>query len=276
MPHRHAAKVALLVNALAGERHIPHQHASPTERNRDVPMSLSEKKKKRLLTLIIVLSLILMGLVTWLVGKPLVQFAKDPNGFRAWVDTHGIWGRVLYVGMVIFQVLVALIPGEPLEIAGGYAFGAWEGTLLCLLGATLGSTLVFLVVRRWGVRVLELYFPREKIESLRFMQNTPKVRVVAFLLMFIPGTPKDLISYCMGLTKIRLSEWIILSTVARIPSIVTSTVGGDALGGQDYRFAILVFTITLAISLLGGLIYSVYTKRHSLKSGPQKKGLENT
>lgn len=66
-------------------------------------MSLSEKKKKRLLTLIIVLSLILMGLVTWLVGKPLVQFAKDPNGFRAWVDTHGIWGRVLYVGMVIFR-----------------------------------------------------------------------------------------------------------------------------------------------------------------------------
>ena len=79
-------------------------------------MSLSEKKKKRLLTLIIVLSLILMGLVTWLVGKPLVQFAKDPNGFRAWVDTHGIWGRVLYVGMVIFQVLVALIPGEPLRL----------------------------------------------------------------------------------------------------------------------------------------------------------------
>ena len=58
-----------------------------------------------------------MGLVTWLVGKPLVQFAKDPNGFRAWVDTHGIWGRVLYVGMVIFQVLVALIPGEPLELS---------------------------------------------------------------------------------------------------------------------------------------------------------------
>lgn len=69
-------------------------------------MSLSEKKKKRLLTVIIVLSLIFMGLVTWFVGKPLVQFAKDPNGFRAWVNTHGIWGRVLYVGMIIFQVLV--------------------------------------------------------------------------------------------------------------------------------------------------------------------------
>ena len=95
--------------------------------------------------------------------------------------------------------------------------------------------------------------------------------------MFIPGTPKDLISYCMGLTKIRLSEWIILSTVARIPSIVTSTVGGDALGGQDYRFAILVFTITLAISLLGwAYLQRLHQAPQVSKSGPQKKGLENT
>ena len=119
-------------------------------------------------------------------------------------------------------------------------------------GATLGSTLVFLLVRRWGIRVLELYFP-EKIESLKFMQNTPKVRVIAFLLMFIPGTPKDLVSYCMGLTKIKLTQWILLSTVAWIPSIVTSTVGGDALGGRDYRFAVLVFAVTLAVSILGAL-----------------------
>ena len=235
-------------------------------------MSMSEKKKKRLLTGIVVLTVLVMGLITWFVGKPLIRFIENPDGFRTWVDGHGIWGRVLYVGMVIFQVLVALIPGEPLEIAGGYAFGAWEGTLLCLLGATLGSTLVFLLVRRWGIRVLELYFPREKIESLKFMQNTPKVRVIAFLLMFIPGTPKDLVSYCMGLTKIKLTEWILLSTVARIPSIVTSTVGGDALGGRDYRFAVLVFAVTLAVSILGSLVYTVYTKRHKSKACLREKG----
>ena len=219
-------------------------------------MSMSEKKKKRLLTGIIVLTVLVMGLITWFVGKPLIRFIENPDGFRAWVDGHGIWGRVLYVGMVIFQVLVALIPGEPLEIAGGYAFGAWEGTLLCLLGATLGSTLVFLLVRRWGIRVLELYFPREKIESLKFMQNTPK----------------DLVSYCMGLTKIKLTQWILLSTVARIPSIVTSTVGGDALGGRDYRFAVLVFAVTLAVSILGSLVYTVYTKRHKSKACLREKG----
>lgn len=180
--------------------------------------------------MLIVLALCLMGVATVLVGKPLVQFAEEPEHFRAWVESKGIWGQMAFMGMVIFQVLVALIPGEPLEIAAGYAFGALEGTILCMIATTLGGTLVFLLVRKWGTRVLELYFSKEKIESLKFMQDTPKVKILAFFLMFLPGTPKDLISYFMGLTKIKLWEWVLLSTVARIPSIVTSTIGGKRIG----------------------------------------------
>lgn len=223
---------------------------------------MNKKTKKRATTAVILLAVVFLAVIGWVVGKPLVQFAENPEKFRAWVDSQGVWGRVAFVGMVIFQVLIALIPGEPLEIAAGYAFGTMEGTLLCLLGTTVGGTMVFLLVRKWGVRVLELYFPRERIESLKFMQNTPKVRVIAFFLMFLPGTPKDLLSYFMGLTKIRLSEWIVLSAVARIPSIVTSTVGGSALGGKQYTLAIIVFAVTLLISVVGGGLYGLYTRRH--------------
>lgn len=60
----------------------------------------------------------------------------------------------------VLQVLVAIIPGEPLEIAGGYAFGAVWGTVLCLLGAFLGSAAVFAVVRKWGVPLVEVFFHR--------------------------------------------------------------------------------------------------------------------
>lgn len=226
---------------------------------------MEEKKKKRLVTMLIVLALCLMGVATVLVGKPLVQFAKEPEHFRAWVESKGIWGQMAFMGMVIFQVLVALIPGEPLEIAAGYAFGALEGTILCMIATTLGGTLVFLLVRKWGTRVLELYFSKEKIESLKFMQDTPKVKILAFFLMFLPGTPKDLISYFMGLTKIKLWEWVLLSTVARIPSIVTSTIGGNALGGQDYIFALIVFAVTFLISAVGMAVYHQYTKRNKAK-----------
>lgn len=226
---------------------------------------MEEKKKKRLVTMLIVLALCLMGVATVLVGKPLVQFAEEPEHFRAWVESKGIWGQMAFMGMVIFQVLVALISGEPLEIAAGYAFGALEGTILCMIATTLGGTLVFLLVRKWGTKVLELYFSKEKIESLKFMQDTPKVKILAFFLMFLPGTPKDLISYFMGLTKIKLWEWVLLSTVARIPSIVTSTIGGNALGGQDYIFALTVFAVTFLISAVGMAVYHQYTKRNKAK-----------
>lgn len=93
------------------------------------------------------------------VGRPMLRFIQDPGGFRAWVDGHGVWGRIAFVGMMFFQVVVAIIPGEPLEIAAGYAFGFWEGTLLCQIGIFLGSLTVFLFVRNWGIRVVEVFFP---------------------------------------------------------------------------------------------------------------------
>lgn len=47
----------------------------------------------------------------------MLRFVSEPEKFRLWVDGHGLWGRVLYVGMCFLQVVVAIIPGEPLEIA---------------------------------------------------------------------------------------------------------------------------------------------------------------
>lgn len=189
------------------------------------------------------------------VGRPMLRFIQDPGGFRAWVDGHGIWGRIAFVGMMFFQVVVAIVPGEPLEIAAGYAFGFWEGTLLCQIGIFLGSLTVFLFVRNWGIRVVEVFFPREKILSSKLLRDRRKRDALAFILMFIPGTPKDILTYCAGLTDMPLGTWLLISTIARIPSVVTSTIGGNALGLKDYWFALAVFAATLALSLGGWLLY---------------------
>lgn len=189
------------------------------------------------------------------VGRPMLRFIENPGGFRAWVDGHGIWGRIAFVGMMFFQVVVAIVPGEPLEIAAGYAFGFWEGTLLCMIGIFLGSLTVFLFVRNWGIRVVEVFFPREKILSSKLLRDRRKRDALAFILMFIPGTPKDILTYCAGLTDMPLGTWLLISTIARIPSVVTSTIGGNALGLKDYWFALAVFAATLALSLGGWLLY---------------------
>lgn len=224
---------------------------------------MDEAKKRNILTAMILASLLLMGALGWYVGRPLIAFASEPEKFRDWVQDKGIWGPALMVGIVIFQVIFALIPGEPFELAAGYAFGGIYGCVLCLIGTTIGGTIVFFLVHKWGTKFLELYFSKEKIESLRFLQDTPRTRSIAFLLMMIPGTPKDLLSYGMGLTRLTVGEWIFISMVARIPSVITSTVCGSAIGQQRYVLAAAVFLGTTALGLLGLWAYNTFSSRHA-------------
>lgn len=87
----------------------------------------------------------------------------------------------------------------------------------------------------------------------------------------MPGTPKDLLCYFAGLTDIRWGIWLLLCSVGRLPSVLTSTVGGSALGSRSYLFAALVFGGTLLLSLVGLLIYRCVCRRHEKNNYPEKK-----
>ena len=215
----------------------------------------TEKQRKAAAAAAVVIFIALSAVVGWFIGRPMLKFVSEPEKFRAWVDAHGAWGKLAYMGMVILQVVVALIPGEPFEIAAGYAFGAVEGTLLCLIASALGSVCVFLLVRRFGQRLAEIFFSPEKLRSVRFLQASPKRDLLFLIVFMLPGTPKDLLCYFAGLTNIRFPVWLLICSLGRLPSIVTSAIGGNALGTKNYWGAILVFVITLAISAAGLLFY---------------------
>jgi uncharacterized membrane protein YdjX (TVP38/TMEM64 family) len=213
--------------------------------------------------------LIVLVLLTIFVGGPMLKTLGEPENFRAWVDARGFWGRVLFVGIMVLQVIIAFIPAEPLELAAGYAFGAVWGTVLVWLGLVLGTTIVFLFVRKIGVKAVEVFFPREKIDSLKYLKDEKKLNAAAFILFLIPGTPKDLLTYVAGLTKIRLLPWVLLTSIARIPSILTSTISGNALGVEKYGLAIVVFSAT---ALASGIGIFLYQRAH--KQRVQKEAME--
>ena len=222
---------------------------------------MTDKHKKIAGIAAILFFMLFMVAVFWFVGRPMIRFVEDPEQYRTWIQGKGILAPLSFVAMMFFQVLVAIIPGEPLEICAGYTFGALEGTILCLAGIVLGSAVIFLLVRTLGVKLVEVFFSVEKIRSMRFLRDSKQRNMLTFIIMFIPGTPKDLISYFIGLTDMKLAEWLIICTIARIPSVVTSTLGGDALADQKYIFAIIVFAVTATISIAGILIYNKLSNR---------------
>lgn len=213
---------------------------------------------------------IVLALLAVFVGGPIVKTLGDPAAFRTWVEARGVWGRVLFVGLMALQVIIAFIPGEPFELAAGYAFGTLWGTLLVWIGAIIGTTIVFLFVRKIGIKAVEVFFPRDKINSIKYLQDEKKLNAAAFVLFLIPGTPKDLLTYLAGLTKIRLLPWIVLTSIARIPSIVTSTISGNALGIERYGLAIIIYAATAIVSGIGLLLYQRIQKQHALHEAAQK------
>ncbi len=231
---------------------------------------LSERAKKIIAAASLAVFIILMLVLAYVVGRPLLKYVQEPEKFREWVDSAGIMGRVYFLGIQFLQVVIALIPGEPVEIGAGYAFGAVEGTLLCMLGTIAGSMAVYFFVRRFGIKAVEIFFPIEKIEQLRFLNTAKKRDALMFLLMFIPGTPKDLLGYVAPIVGLSPGAWLFITAVARIPSVVTSTVGGGALGGRNYVFAVIAFAVTLLISGIGLLIYRRICEAHA-KRGKEKE-----
>ena len=224
---------------------------------------MNEKQKKAVSLAAVAVFVLFCGLVGWLVGVPMVRMVREPEAFRAWVDGYGLAGRLIFVGMVVLQVLVAFIPGEPIELAAGYAFGFLEGSLLTLGGFLIGSAMVYALVKKYGVKLVEVFFHRERIRSFRFLQNPKKIRAIALILMTIPGTPKDFLSYFAGLTSLKMGEWLAIVAVGRLPSLITSTATGAAAGSENYILSAVMVGLTLAITALGALYYRRISRREA-------------
>lgn len=221
-----------------------------------------KNKRKIFATCILLLITVFSVILYFIVAKPLIRFVSEPEHFKEWVQGHGILSHIAFVLMVVFQIIIAFVPGEPFELVAGYAFGPLMGTLLCVIGSVIGGALVFMLTRKYGMPLVELFFQKEKIENLKFLKEFRKRNIIIFLLFLIPGTPKDILSYFAGLTDIKFKYWLLICSVAKLPSIVTSTISGGALSSEKYIMAIIFLLVTVAISLLGVWCYKIICKKY--------------
>ena len=221
-----------------------------------------------ILSVISVLFMAMTALGIWLFR----DYISDPSLLRDKIGDHYIIGAIFMVLISAVQVVIALLPGEFVEIAAGYVFGSLIGSLLCLAGIVLGSCITILLVRRWGRRFVYAIYPKEKIENLPILKNPTKRNLLTLLLFSIPGTPKDLLTYAIGLTDMSIPLYIALTTAARFPSVILSTLSGDAAGTRDYKLAIILVVISATVSGIGLLFYSHYNKKHTEKPSPKDDG----
>lgn len=220
-----------------------------------------EKKRKIISIVSLVVAVLVILLLGWLLGRPLMQMIRNKESFRAWLQAHGPLKYFIMVGMMALQIIIAAIPGGPMEIAAGYAFGPWMGTFLCLLGSLIGTLIIFLLTRRFGLRMVQLFVSKDKMESIKLFNDRHTMYSALFLAFLIPGMPKDIITYFGGILPIGLWPFVGLTTLARAPSILLSAFGGHWLGEEEFGAAFFVLIIALAVTVVASLIYRHHTKK---------------
>ena len=216
--------------------------------------------------LILLVSIVIMLGLTIALWMPLINFIEDPNSLSLWIAEAGIWGPIIFMCLNTLQVLLAIIPGGPFEVAAGALFGPWIGSIMCDLAMSAGGVITFLFVRKFGMQFIELFTTKEKIESVKFLHSSQKSTTLLFLFFLLPGTPKDLMCYVVGLTDIKLSTWILINLMGRFPAILLSALGGSALGEQRYGIFAAAFAIIIIFYFLGSYLYKKWNHSHQNES----------
>jgi len=159
---------------------------------------------------------------------------------RDWVEGWGAAAPLVFAGIQAIQVIVFAIPGEVVQIAGGYLFGGWLGSLLSLGGILVGSTAAFFISRSLGRPFVAAVVPPAQLERVEGLLQSRSSRVVFFLLFLIPGVPKDILCYIAGLTPMSFFFFLGVSTVGRLPGIIgSSMIGGAARSSRWVALGVL-------------------------------------
>ena len=227
---------------------------------------MSEKKKTtiiKVLIFIIAISLF-VGIIAYLF--PVMKNLSTHEGqiaFKARIEESGVYGFLTLIGLQFAQIFLVILPGEPLEILAGMCYGAVGGTIFIFFSVALTTTLIFLLVRKYGRKFIEQSFDKKKIDKIeksKIFQNPKNIELILAICFAITGAPKDILIYVGGLLPIRPIRFILIATFCRFPSVISSTIVGEYFSEGNWKVSLLIYGITFIITILTLVIIRIFDK----------------
>lgn len=217
---------------------------------------MKEKNTKKFKIIKILLFVIAILLVIAVTIKLFPLFtdlgtAEGQTRFKNEIDNSGISGIFMILGLQLLQILVPVLPGEPIEFLAGMCYGTIGGMLLIFLGAFLSSFIIFYCVRKFGKIFIDTFFGADKFEKLensKWFSSPEKIELFLFIAFLIPGTPKDLFVYIAGLLPVRPYRFFLISTFCRFPSVISSTFAGSNVVDGNWVLSIVAYVVTFLLS----------------------------
>ncbi len=196
-------------------------------------------------------------------GNVLYKTFCDKKALEEFLGKFGGFDKVIFVLIRAFQTVIKIIPAEPLEIAAGAFYGVIQGTFLCVVGSFLGCLIIILITRKIGRKVVDLFVPIEIIDDFKIFKDKKRMYTTITLIYIIPSAPKDLLVYAAALMDINMWKFLLITTLARIPSIMISTWCGTEFINENYEKAIIIFIVSIVLACSLSIVYKKYTSKKS-------------
>lgn len=216
----------------------------------------NKKKSKYFKIALIIITILLIAGIVWKLA-PLMANLSTTEGqvaFKEQIGNMGFSGGLMLMGLELLQIILVVLPAEPLEVLAGMCYGTWGGTLFITFAAFISTVMIYFLIAKLGKKVLENFMSKkkiDKIENSKFLKNTSRLEIIMILLFFIPGTPKDLLVYIGALLPIKPIRFIMISTFARFPSIISSTMVGDNITNGEWTISLIIYGVTFLITAVG-------------------------
>ncbi|WP_234121794.1 TVP38/TMEM64 family protein [Clostridium hydrogenum] len=209
-----------------------------------------KKYKMQIGILVLLIFLIACG---YLYYTKFFYMMKDAHKLKRYILSYGKYSVLAFFAMQVIQVVAFFIPGEIVQIAGGYIFGTVEGSIISAIGITIGSIAAFFVARLLGKAFVDRIISEGKVAGIRKFLKSEKANYAIFLIYLIPGLPKDILAYLCGVSEVRAKSFIIYSTVGRLPGIITSAYFGNKLTKGDLVVPIVIAVVMSILFIVGAI-----------------------
>ncbi|MFB5760539.1 TVP38/TMEM64 family protein [Paenibacillus medicaginis] len=184
----------------------------------------------------------------------ILKLTVSIDRFRDYILATGKLGPIIFILFQILQTVIAPIPGEVVQIAGGYIYGVFLGTFYTTAGMLLGAVIAFYFARFLGGTLIENLLKKKRSQWMAGMVDNKKFSIFLFIMFIIPGLPKDLFVYAAGLTPIKPLRFFMILLVARFPWLLASVSIGSNIYQKNYVSTIIISGVSVLAFILG-LIY---------------------
>lgn len=185
-------------------------------------------------------------------------FSDEEKAIR-FITSFGPLSILVFMLLQIMQVLITPIPGEVTGFIGGYLYGPALGTCYSIVGLTIGSLLAFTLARSYGLPFVERVVKPAAIKKYDGFIGG-KGKLLCFLIFIIPGMPKDILCYMMGLSHIPAREFMLISTSGRLLGTIMLSVAGSSVRNHQNAIALVIAGACGALALLA-YVYKKYFLR---------------